>query len=111
VGGDVADHGFQVRTFGVEGGVGVVFGDAPHAAVLVPEGERSITLGDGAHELHRQAARQPRISEGLETCCKHAFTCADDDTVAHFGTPPRHSTWLGHTITAIYGDDGLLNGW
>ena len=38
VGGDVADHRVQVPAFGVEGGVGVVFGDAPHAVPLVPDG-------------------------------------------------------------------------
>ena len=34
--GDVADHGVHVAAFGVQVGVGVVFGDAPDAEPLVP---------------------------------------------------------------------------
>src|ERR1019366_1415293 len=50
MGGDVADHGVGVAAFGVEVGVGVVFGDAPHAVLLVPVGRPTLVVLEEADD-------------------------------------------------------------
>ena len=42
MGSDVGEHGVRVVAFGVEIGVGIVFGDAPDAETLVPEGRPAL---------------------------------------------------------------------